>query len=173
MLFLQHSRFQIINQVNQSALLRACVQQCPTLCNHIDYSSPGSSVHGIAQAKILEWVAMFTSRVSSWSKDQTHNSCVSCLVGRFFTAESRGTLISSTYMLSLSSCVALFVTLWTVAHQAPLSMGFSRQEYWSGCLAILQGIFPPQGLNLCLLCLLHWQACSLPLASPGKGSPNL
>ena len=65
MLFLQHSRFHTINQVNQSALLRACVQQCPTLCNHIDYSWPGSSVHGIAQAKILEWVAMFTSRVSS------------------------------------------------------------------------------------------------------------
>ena len=41
------------------------------------------------------------------------------------------------------------------AHQAPLSMGFSRQEYW-GCHACLQGIFPTQGLNLCLLHLLNW-----------------
>ena len=60
------------------------------------------------------------------------------------------------------------VTLWTVAHQAPLSMGFSRQEYWSRCHALLQGIFSTQGLNLCLLCLLHWQLDSLPLVPPGK-----
>ena len=53
------------------------------------------------------------------------------------------------------------VTLWTVAFQAPLSMGFSRQEYLSGCCALLQGIFPIQGSNLHLLCLLHWQAGSL------------
>ena len=57
---------------------------------------------------------------------------------------------------------------WTVAHQAPLSMGFSRQEYWSRCHALLQGIFSTQGLNLCLLCLLHWQLDSLPLVPPGK-----
>ena len=45
-----------------------------------------------------------------------------------------------------------FVTLWTTAHQAPMSMGFSRQEYWS----LLQGIFPTQGSNLYLLSVLHW-----------------
>ena len=45
-------------------------------------------------------------------------------------------------VLSCFSCVQLFVTLWTVAHQAPLSMGFSSQDYWSGCHALLQGIFP-------------------------------
>ena len=56
----------------------------------------------------------------------------------------------------------------TVAHQAPLTMGFSRQEHWSG-VALLQGIFPlTQGSNPCLLCFLHWQAGSLPLAPPGK-----
>ena len=53
-----------------------------------------------------------------------------------------------------------------LAHQASLSMGFSRQGHWSGLL--LQGIFLTQGLKLCLLCLLHWQAGSLPLESPGK-----
>ena len=46
------------------------------------------------------------------------------------------------------SCVRLFATLWTVAHQAPPSMGFSRQEYCSGCHVLLKGIFPTQGLNL-------------------------
>ena len=42
----------------------------------------------------------------------------------------------------------------------------SQQEYWSGCYFFLQGIFQTQGLNLSLLCLLHWQACSLPLGPP-------
>ena len=71
-------------------------------------------------------------------------------------------------MLSRFSCIQLFETLWTVACQAPLSMGFSRQEYWMGCHSLLQGIFPTQGSNLCILCLLHWQVGSLPLVPPGK-----
>ena len=54
-----------------------------------------------------------------------------------------------------------FVTTWTVICQAPLSMGFPRQEYWSGCHFLLQGIFPTQGSNSCLL---DWQADSLPLS---------
>ena len=47
-------------------------------------------------------------------------------------------------------------------------MGFSRQEYWSGLHFLLQGIFLTQGSNPHLLCLLHWQVVSLPLAPPGK-----
>ena len=47
---------------------------------------------------------------------------------------------------------------WPVALQAPLSVGFSRQECWSGLTYLLQGIFPAQGWNQCLLSLLHWQA---------------
>ena len=66
------------------------------------------------------------------------------------------------------SRVRLCATPWTVAHQAPLSMGFSRQEYWSGLPCHCPGIFPTQGLNPCLLRLLHWQAGSLPLVPPGK-----
>ena len=71
------------------------------------------------------------------------------------------------YMCVLSS-VWLFATAWTIACQAPLSVGFSRQEYWSGCSTLLQRIFPTQGLNLGLLHLLHWQAGSLPITPPGK-----
>ena len=51
--------------------------------------------------------------------------------------------------------------------QVPPPMGFSRQEYWSGCHFLLQGIFPTQGSNRNLLCLVHWQAGSLPVAPPG------
>ena len=61
------------------------------------------------------------------------------------------------------SRVWLFATTWSVAHQAPLSMGFSRQEYWRGHHSLLQGIFPSRGWKPHLLHLLHWQACSLPL----------
>ena len=57
-------------------------QSRPTLCNPIDWSPPGSSVHGILQARILEWVAMPFSRGSSPSRDQTQ---VSSITGRFFT----------------------------------------------------------------------------------------
>ena len=61
--------------------------------------------------------------------------------------------------------ILLFVTPWAVPRQAPLSMGFYRQEYWSGLPCPSLGIFPTQGLNLGLL---HWQADCLPLSPPGK-----
>ena len=58
---------------------------------------------------------------------------------------------------------------WTVAHQAPLSMGFSRQESWSGLPSPSPGrIFPTQGSNQHLLCLPNWGVHSLPLVPPGK-----
>ena len=60
----------------------------------------------------------------------------------------------------------LFATPWTVAHQTPLFMGLSRQEYWSGLPFPSSGDLQSQGLNPCLLCLLHWQAGYLPLVSP-------
>ena len=79
------------------------LQSCPTLCNPIDGSPPGSAIPGILQARTLEWVAMSFSNAWKW------NVKVKSL-----------------------SCVWLFATPWTAAHQAPLPMGFSRQEYWSG-----------------------------------------
>ena len=75
-------------------------------------------------------------------------------------------------VLSHFNHVRLFATPWTVAHQAPLSVGFSRQEYWSGlpCIPPSPGDLPTQGSNLHLLCLLHWQVGSLPLGPPRKSS---
>ena len=66
-------------------------------------------------------------------------------------------------VLSRFSHVQLFVTPWTIAHQAPLSMGFPKQETGQGCHFLLQGIFPTQGSNPHLLYLLHWQVDSLPV----------
>ena len=56
-------------------------QSCLTLCDPVDCSPPGSSLHGILQARILEWVAISFSRGSSWPRDQTQ---VSCIAGRRF-----------------------------------------------------------------------------------------
>ena len=60
-------------------LLHLVVQSCPTLCNPKDYSPPGSSIHGIFQARILEWVVVFFSRESSQPRGQTQVSYVSCI----------------------------------------------------------------------------------------------
>ena len=81
------------------------LQSCPTLCHPIDGSPPGSSVPGILQARTLEWVAISFS--NAWK-------------GKVKVK------------VKLLSCVRLLAPPWTAAHQAPLSMGFSRQEYWSG-----------------------------------------
>ena len=62
-------------------------QWCLTLCDSMDCSPPGSSIHWILQARILEWVAISFSRGSSRPRDQT---CISCFAGRFFTSEIPG-----------------------------------------------------------------------------------
>ena len=79
------------------------LQSCPTLCDPIDGSPPGSPIPGILQARTLEWVAIAFSSAWKWKVK----------------------------VKSLSP-VRLFMTPWTAAYQAPLPMGFSRQEYWSG-----------------------------------------
>ena len=79
------------------------LQSCPTLCDPLDGSPPGSPVPGILQARTLEWVAISFSSVWKWKVK----------------------------VKSLSH-VRLLATPWTTAYQAPPSMGFSRQEYWSG-----------------------------------------
>ena len=79
------------------------LQSCPTLCDPIDGSPPGSAVPGILQARSLEWVAISFSNAWKWKVK----------------------------VKSLSR-VRPSATPWTAAFQAPPSMGFSRQEYWSG-----------------------------------------
>ena len=81
------------------------LQSCPTLCNPIDGSPPGSSFPRILQAKTLEWGAISFSNVWKWKVK----------------------------VMSLS-VIWLLATPWTAAHQAPRSMGFTMQEHWSGVL---------------------------------------
>ena len=79
------------------------LQSCPTLCEPIDGSPPGSFVPGILQARTLEWVAISFS--NAWNRKVKVKSL---------------------------TCVRILATPWTAAYQALPSMGFSRQEYWSG-----------------------------------------
>ena len=79
------------------------LQSCPTLCDPIDGSTPGSPVPGVLQARTLDWVAISFSNAWKWK-----------------------------VKVKSPSRVLLFETPWTAAHQAPPPMGLSRQEYWSG-----------------------------------------
>ena len=73
---------------------------------------------------------------------------------------------TSACVLSCFTHVRLFATLWTVAHQAPLSMGFSRQEYWSGLPCSPLGDLPEPGIKHTPYMSPPWQVGSLPLAPP-------
>ena len=87
---------------NLLAATAKSLQLCPTLCDLIDSSPPGSPISGILQARTLEWVAISFSNAWKWK-----------------------------VKVKSLSCVRRFATPWTAAYQAPPPMGFSRQEYWS------------------------------------------
>ena len=86
------------NKATMCVCMRAkSLQLCLTLWDPTDYSPPGSSVQGILQTRILEWVAMPSSRVSSWPRGRTHISCGSCIADRFFTAQPPGKIWKLAY----------------------------------------------------------------------------
>ena len=105
---------------------------CLTLCDPMDCSPPGSSVHGVNQARILDKVDISFSRRSSWPRIKP----ISCIGRRILChwairkAQNRHMLCYT--MLNHFSRVRLCVTPEMAAHQAPPSLGFSRQEHWSG-----------------------------------------
>ena len=101
------------------------LQSCLTLCDPIDSSPPGSPVPGILQARTLEWVSISFSNAWKWKVK----------------------------VKSLSH-VRLLATPWTAAYQAPLSMGFSRQEYWSGVPLTVQ-IYAASSLSHSICTLGH------------------
>ena len=95
--------FKVVSVNIAAAAAAKSLQLCPTLWDTIDHSPPGSAVPGILQASTLEWVAISFSNAWKWKVKVKSFS-------RFW----------------------LFMTPWTEAYQAPPSMGFARQEYWSG-----------------------------------------
>ena len=117
--------FSVLNAIFDICVAAKLLQSCLTLCDHIDGSPPGPSIPGILQARTLEWVAISFSSAWKWKVK----------------------------VKSLSS-VRLLVTPWTVTHQAPPSMGFSRQEYWSALPL-------PSPERLLLLLLSHFSRVRL------------
>ena len=89
--------------------LCSVTQARPTLWDPMDHSLPGTSVHGIFQARILKWVAISFSWGSSWPRNQTCISCISCIAGRFFTPEPPGKLLNE---LMLPKWSGTMVTTW-------------------------------------------------------------
>ena len=75
------------NLLHSALLVHLVTKLCPALCDPMDYSPPSSSVHGIPQARIQEWVAIFISRGSFQLRDRT---CVLCMASGFFTIEPSG-----------------------------------------------------------------------------------
>ena len=110
------------------------MQLCLTLCNPMDYSPPGSSVHGILQARILEWVAVPFSRGSSWPSDWTW---VSCITGRFFTIwatekSHRKTFIPCNNIRTHAWCSVLSVNMlrWLSNTLSKWMFGCASRSHW-------------------------------------------
>ena len=103
------------------------------LCDPMDCSPPGSSVHGLLQAKILEWVAILFSRGSSWHKG-SNPGLLHCRQILYHLSHQGSPINGCKLCACMHTCSLMsdFAIPWTVAHQAFLSMGFSWQKYWSG-----------------------------------------
>ena len=114
-------------------------QSCPTLCDPIDGSPPGSSFHGIFQARVLEWGAIA------------------------FSAD-----VSRKVKVKSFSRIWLLATPWTAAYKAPPSMGFSKQEYWSG--VPLPSLQRTDSLEKTLML---WKCCTEYASKFGKLSSGL
>ena len=119
------------------------LQSCPTLCDPMDSSPPGSAIPGILQARTLEWAAISFS-IQTTSNPFLHvflcvlffevNLFLKTFIKGSFTevCPSGYQILLLLLLLSHLSCVRLCATPETAAHQAPPSLGFSRQEHWSG-----------------------------------------
>ena len=115
-------------RVGPSLEFSSVTQSCPTLSDPMDCSLPGPSIHGSFQARVLEWGAIAFSEIfqrdteKQWSMGNLENTHFYFL---FYLTQEESEVKSL-------SRVQLLATLWTVAYQASPSMGFSRQEHWSG-----------------------------------------
>ena len=114
-----------LDQVPVLHLSCSVAQLCPTLCDPTDCNPPGSSVHGILQARTLEWVAISFTGNLPYPGIKPGSLAYLELADGFFTTTWEAFL--STWKWKLLSRVQLFVTPWTIP-----SMEFSRPEYWSG-----------------------------------------
>ena len=176
-------------------------QSCLTLHNPMDYSLPGSSVNGIFQARVLEWGAIAFSenmvqltltpemfecsakggigcKSHGPGEDNLDGYNPACRINPNRNKERQETERTQYGMrlwiqpsLTQFSLVQFFATLWTIVCQAPLSMGFSRQEYWSGLPCPLPGDLPDPRIKPASPASLALQVDSLPQSHGGNLDP--
>ena len=135
------------------------------VCMHVNYIYRQSFLN-------LQWCYISIKPSSIEDKLKIHSIYLTYQISDISLSNiSLVVLLSCAWLkLCLSHCdlgVTVIVIPRTIAHQAPLSMGFSRQEYWSGLPFPPPEDLPVPGLNPLLLCPLHWQADSLPLTQMG------
>ena len=161
----------------------ACLvsQSCPTLCNPKDCSPPGSSVHGISQARILEWGAISSSRESSRPRDQTRISCVPCTAGRFFTCWALGEAPEGTKeKMAFQADGETFSKTWREKAMAPHSSTLAWKIPWAEEPGGLQSmgwlrVGHDWATSLSLFTFTHWRRkwqptpVFLPGESQGRG----
>ena len=124
-----------------------CAQSCPTL-HPMDCGSPGSSVHGISQARILEWVCFLFKK-----KYAMHAVLLNRTFKKIFNSFSGLKLLASqnAYLNDYFSPGLLFVTLWTIATRLFCPWNYPGKNTGVGCHFLLQGTFLTQGSNPHLL----------------------
>ena len=124
------------------------LQSCPTLCDPMDCSPPGSPVGGILQERILEWVVMPFSKGSSWPRIQTHISYLSYIAGRFFTHWAIGEALKLAY----GPFPHPLVTDWVPVQYRTLSNTVTQHEHsWPYPWHWLHGIHE-RGPSITSLC---------------------
>ena len=133
----------------------SCFSRVWLFCHPVDYSPPGSSVHGVFQARILEWVVIASSRGSSWPMDWTCISYVFCTGRRvlYYLCHLGSPWVHSVQFSSVQSLsrVRLFATPWITARQASLSITNSRSSLR---LISIESVMPSSHLILCRYRLL-------------------
>ena len=156
----------LISTVWQSDSVIHCMHVCsvtqsyPTLCNPVDCSPPGSSVHGILQARILEWVAILSSRGSSQSRDQTCVSCVFC-IGRWIpyhwtTRDAIHTYILYVHILYMLYILCTILYIYIYIHSF---LGYFPLLFITGYWIQFFVLFSRTLLFISLFVKLFWTRC--------------
>ena len=159
-----------LKEVNLSSCRHAkSLQSCPTLCDPMDCSPPGSSVHGSLQARILVWVAMPSSRGSSQPRDQTHASCVSCTAGGFFTPEHKCILFILNFWADIWFLVDTLESNYWLLH---LKFNDSREIKWKRVRQIDNRIDQCQACFFPLLSSLLFRTLLCNFTITQKGNRN-
>ena len=168
-------------------MLAKLFHSCPTFCHPMDHSGKSAGTPLQHSCWRIPWPEEPGGLQSMASRRVGHDWATSLSLFTFLhwrrkwqptpallpgESQGRRSLVAAIYGAAQSWTPLTRLSSSSIDHSppAPLSWDSPGKDTGAGCHALLQGVFPTQGSNLCLLCLLHWQAASLPLAPLGKPS---